>query len=63
MPIVIDRVNNMIWEKVIVGKDKIDAAMSHLKIENTKKKYEGVAIRLSYPEHILIVLPRIINPA
>lgn len=45
----------------MVGKDKINVAYGDLK-KKGKKKYEGIALTLSYPTDILIILPRLINP-
>lgn len=45
----------------MIGKDKVDAALQSVKKKQEKKKYEGYALTLTYPEHILIILPKVNN--
>lgn len=39
----------------------MDAALQSVKRKAEKKKYEGYALTLTDPEHILIILPKVNN--
>jgi hypothetical protein len=59
--IMVQPVTNLIWQKVVVGKEKADAALSAMMSQKPSKQYRGLVIVLSYPEHMILVLPELVG--
>lgn len=52
------RVGNLVWDKVVVGKDNVENAMRIMN-DVGAKRYEGLVIKMQFPQHIAIVLPEL----
>jgi hypothetical protein len=45
----VEHAKNLVWEKVIVGKDKTEAAKQYMLKSNSHKEYCGLILTLTSP--------------